>query len=327
MAQILQPTDENLRRMRKFLRLQGLVAIPTETVYGLAANALDARACAKIFAAKGRPSNDPLICHVGSYSAIDSICHRNPLAAQLAARFWPGPLSLVLPKKAAVPDLVTAGLPSVAVRCPSHPVFRQLIEDCDFPLAAPSANPFAYISPTTAAHVEAGLGDKIDYILDGGPSSHGVESTILDLRHPEKPRILRYGALAAEAIETEIDQPVAKPAKDLKPNQAALAPGALPKHYSPRTRLDLRATPISTAELEAAASDTAFLLLTRPQGVFGPHIHWLSEHGELSQIAASLYGQLRALDQGSFTQIIAEEAPELGLGLAINDRLRRAASK
>ncbi len=327
MAQILQPTDENLRLLRKFLRIQGLVAVPTETVYGLAANALDAEACSKIFEAKGRPSNDPLICHVGSYEDIHKICHSNELAEKLAKRFWPGPLSFVLPKKDIVPDQVTSGLPSVAVRCPSHPAFRQLIQGCDFPLAAPSANPFAYISPTTPDHVEAGLGQKIEYILDGGPCQHGVESTILDLRDPSAPRILRYGSLPAEDIETEIGFAIEKPSPDLKPHQAALAPGALPKHYSPRTPLHLKNIAISTEELTNAPDSTAYLLLTKPKGKFGPNIHWLSENGELSQIASNLYGQLRALDDASYSKIIAEEAPELNLGLAINDRLRRAASQ
>lgn len=329
MANILQPTEENLRLLRKFLCFKGLVAVPSETVYGLAANALDPEACQKIFEAKGRPSNDPLICHVGNYDAISQICHTNDLAKKLADRFWPGPLTMILPKKAIVPDLVTSGLDSVAVRCPAHPVFRKLIEECEFPLAAPSANPFSYISPTTAEHVQSGLGDKIEYILDGGPATHGVESTIIDVRSPENPRILRYGALACEDIESELGRPIAKPPKDLKPNQAALAPGALPKHYSPRTPLELRTLPISYQEALRANTQTAFLFLRRPKdmGAIPPNVFWLSEDGQLEQIAAKLFGILRNLDESDFVLIIAEEAPELKLGLAINDRLRRAASQ
>ncbi|MCH6255161.1 threonylcarbamoyl-AMP synthase [Puniceicoccaceae bacterium K14] len=329
MAQILQPTEENLRLLRKFLSFKGLVGIPSETVYGLAANALDAEACQKIFVAKGRPSNDPLICHVPNFESISKICTPNGLAKKLADKFWPGPLTMILPKKSIVPDIVTSGLDSVAVRCPAHPVFKRLIEGCEFPLAAPSANPFSYISPTSAEHVQSGLGNKIEYILDGGSCEHGLESTIIDIRNPNAPRILRYGALATEALEKALDREIAKPPKDLKPNQAALAPGALPKHYSPKTCLKLRNTPITAKEAENASQNTAFLFLRKPSDTRSKtdNIFWLSEGGQLDQIAANLFSALRRLDESHFDLIIAEEAPELELGLAINDRLRRAASQ
>ncbi|MDQ8181736.1 L-threonylcarbamoyladenylate synthase [Pelagicoccus sp. SDUM812005] len=324
MANILQPTEENLRDLRKFLLFGGLVGVPTETVYGLAANAFDAEACAKIFEAKQRPANDPLICHIAGTEALEQICHANPLAIRLAKRFWPGPLTFVLPKKDEIPDIVTAGLDSVGVRCSAHPDFQKLVAQCEFPLAAPSANPFAYISPTTAQHVEAGLGSKIQFILDGGPCSFGVESTILDLRDENSPRVLRYGALAVEEIEAELGRSIEKPIVTTADESVQhLAPGSLPKHYSPRTPLDLRGG-IAAQEIEALPPQTAALLLAKPKQAVGENVHWLSENGKLSEIAAKLFAKLRELDEAGYQRIIAEEAPELGLGLAINDRLRRA---
>lgn len=324
MAKILQPTEENLRDLRKFLLFGGLVGVPTETVYGLAANAFDPEACSKIFEVKQRPANDPLICHVSGIEALDEICAVNPLAIRLAKRFWPGPLTFVLPKTAKIPSIVTAGLDSVGVRCPAHPGFRRLVEQCEFPIAAPSANPFAYISPTTAQHVQAGLGSKISFILDGGPCAFGVESTILDLRDERDPRVLRYGALPVEEIEIELGRSIEKPAATTADESVQhLAPGALPKHYSPRTPLELRGG-LSPETLAALAPDEAALLIAKPKQNPRPNVFWLSESGQLSEIASTLYAKLREIDAAGFAKIYAEEAPELGLGLAINDRLRRA---
>jgi L-threonylcarbamoyladenylate synthase len=324
MADILKPTDENLRNLREFLRLGGLLAVPTETVYGLAANALDAKACAKIFEAKKRPRNDPLICHVASYEALESFCEPNDVSKTLADAFWPGPLTFVLPKKDTIPGIVTAGLDSVAVRSPNHPVFRELIEGCDFPLAAPSANPFAYISPTQAIHVQANLGDQIEYILDGGPCEHGLESTIIDLRDPAYPEILRYGALPVELIENAMKRRILRPTRNSDHAAVSIAPGSLPKHYSPRTPLYLRPSAVSESELVESDQKTAYLLLRKTVNARANNIHWLSKNGELEAIASSLFAKLRELDNAGYQKIIAEEAPELGLGLAINDRLRRA---
>lgn len=325
MANILQPTEENLRDLRKFLLFGGLVGVPTETVYGLAANAFDADACAKIFEAKQRPANDPLICHISGTEELEQICITNPLAIRLADRFWPGPLTFVLPKKDNIPDIVTAGLDSVAVRCSAHQDFKRLVEQCDFPLAAPSANPFAYISPTTAQHVEAGLGSKINFILNGGPCEFGVESTIIDLRDQNNPRLLRYGALPAEEIEAELGRSIEKPVATNSADESVqhLAPGALPKHYSPRTPLELRGG-IAPDEFEHLPEGTAALLLAQPKSAGVKNVHWLSEDGKLSEIASNLFAKLRELDESGYDRIIAEEAPELGLGMAINDRLRRA---
>ncbi len=323
MATILKPNEENLREIRKFLRLGELVAIPTETVYGLAANALDPEACQKIFSVKKRPHNDPLICHVPDFDSLELYCETNPLAKGLAENFWPGPLTLVLPKKSIIPEIVTAGYDSVAVRCPSHPIFRQLIEGCDFPLAAPSANPFSYISPTLAAHVQANLGDRIDTILDGGPCNLGVESTIIDVRDPKSIRILRYGALPVEQIEDALKRRVDRPV----PSQSgiSIAPGTLPKHYSPRTKLELRSEPVLEPELQVSDGTFAYLLLRKPVHTSPNNVHWLSENGELDLIASQLYTKLRELDAAGYEKIVVEEAPELELGLTINDRLRRAA--
>jgi len=328
MAAILQPTPRNLRRLRRLLRLGGLAAIPTETVYGLAANALDERACRRIFEVKGRPPTDPLICHIARPEQVAAVARTNPLAEALAARFWPGPLTLVLPKQPVVPDIVTSGLRSVALRLPAHSVFRALAEGLDFPLAAPSANPFAYISPTTAAHVQSGLGDRIAAILDGGPCRLGLESTIVDVRDPERPRLLRYGALDAEAIEAATGRalsPVATgAAAEPGPAEPAIAPGALPKHYSPARPLVASARPLGPAEVAAAGPEVGFLFLAKPDFDPGPYARWLSPKGELEVIAANLYAALRELDALPIKRILAEEAPELGLGKAINDRLRRA---
>jgi len=322
-ATILKPNEENLRVIRGFLRLGELVAIPTETVYGLAANALDPQACQRIFTVKERPHNDPLICHVPSFDSLEAYCETNALAKRLAEAFWPGPLTLVLPKKSIIPDIVTAGHDSVAVRCPSHPVFRELIEGCEFPLAAPSANPFAYVSPTLAIHVQANLGERIATILDGGPSHLGVESTIIDIRDPKSIRVLRYGALPVEQIEDTLKRRVDRPL----PIQSgiSIAPGALPKHYSPKTKLELRSAPVLEEELQKTDGSVAYLLLRKPSHSSLSNIHWLSENGELDRIASQLYAKLRELDATGYQKIVVEEAPELNLGRTINDRLRRAA--
>lgn len=325
MAKILQPDDRNLRDLRKFLLSGGIVAVPTETVYGLAANAFDAEACARVFEAKRRPATDPLICHVAGFDALEEICLPNALARELAASFWPGPLTFVLPKRACIPGIVTAGLDSVAVRCSAHPDFHRLVELCGVPLAAPSANPFSYISPTTAQHVQASLGDRIEYILDGGPCALGVESTILDLRDPERPRALRHGALPVEEIEAALGWPIARPdAEAPGANGGQVAPGSSPKHYSPRAALELRGG-ISRWELDALPGDAAAMLLAKPAHPVGENVRWLSRDGKTAEIAANLYSVLRELDDAGYARIVAEAAPELGLGAAINDRLRRAA--
>ncbi|WP_442888982.1 L-threonylcarbamoyladenylate synthase [Congregicoccus parvus] len=326
--------------MSERLRAGELVAVPTETVYGLAAHALDAEACARVFAAKGRPSYDPLIVHVLDLEAAREIAEFNTQALALAARFWPGPLTLILPKSPAVPDIVTSGRPTVAVRVPAHPVMRALLARCGLPLAAPSANPFGYVSPTTAAHVQAGLGDRIDHILDGGPCTIGVESTIVDARDPADPIVLRPGGLAREAIEGVLGRPVRthttapRPA-DTPPTDPAgeLAPGLLERHYSPRTPVALRDVPFPSEVLRQPPDGAARVFFARPAGADADRvsrrddIHWLTEAGDLAEAAHNLFALMRALDAAGHARLEFEPAPTHGLGPAINDRLRRAAAR
>lgn len=325
MARILKPTEENLRFLREFLLSGEVAALPTETVYGLGANALDKEACQKVFNIKNRPCNDPLICHISGFPDIDRYGETNPTAKILADAFWPGPLTIVVRKKPIIPDIVTSGLDSVALRSPSHPDFRRLMKGCPFPIAAPSANPFSYISPTRADHVEANLGEKIAYILDGGPCSLGVESTIVDVRDPKRPTILRYGALPVGDIENALGQRIEAPASSTE--SVYIAPGSLPKHYSPRIPVELRTEPVSGQELRETDSTIAYLLLRKPTEKPASNIYWLSETGNLDEIAKQLYAKLRDIDSKGYRKIVAEEAQELGLGQAINDRLRRASHR
>jgi L-threonylcarbamoyladenylate synthase len=306
------------------LRAGELVAVPTETVYGLAADAFNARACRKIFAAKGRPANDPLIVHLASPRELSLVAVPNAAALLLAKRFWPGPLTLVLPKTPAVPSVVSAGLPSVAVRVPSHPLFRRLLRLTGRPLAAPSANPFGYLSPTTAEHVLHGLGRKIGHILDGGPSRVGLESTIVDLRDPRRPRLLRPGAIAIGELEQVLGVSVASPRRNAAKNVAQLAPGQLARHYSPHTPVALHAR-LADRVGRKGASGEAWVFLVRPKRAKGRNIFWLSATGDLRQAARRLFSTLRKIDQAGFKKIHVELATGGGLAEAINDRLRRAA--
>ena len=328
MATVVKPTDENIRRLAEILRDGGLVAVPTETVYGLAANGLDADACQKIFEAKDRPAYDPLILHLLESSWIDRIALGGESVTKLAERFWPGPLTLVLKKKSVVPSIVTAGLESVAVRIPSHPAMRALLAACDVPLAAPSANPFSYVSPTRAQHVVDGLGDRIDYVLDGGPCTIGVESTIVDLRDPERPVLLRPGGVTPSQIREVLgDQlEVGGTASEIA-EAAQAAPGQLSRHYSPRVQVELHED-LDLNDLAARDTDEAVVFLRRPDAADLPsHWHWLSESGDLEEAASRLFAMLRELDAGSYRRVHVELAPEDGLGLALNDRLRRAAHR
>ncbi|MBL9185985.1 MAG: threonylcarbamoyl-AMP synthase [Opitutaceae bacterium] len=326
-ARTYRGTARNLAHLAARLRAGELVAVPTETVYGLAAHALDARACARIFRAKGRPSSDPLIVHLHSVRQLGLVCRPNAAALRLARAFWPGPLTLVLPKTAAVPAIVTAGRESVAVRVPRHPLFRRLLRLAGVPLAAPSANPFGYVSPTTAEHVRQGLGKKIPHILDGGPATIGLESTIVDLRDPSRPAVLRPGAITAEQIARVLGRRVTAPRRKTSAQGAQVAPGLLARHYSPRTPLQLH-DKITAARRDRAPANEAFLLQRRPRGAKGQaHVFWLDATGALPGVARRLFAMLRRLDAEGFARIHAELAPNRGLGRAINDRLRRAAAR
>lgn len=302
-----------------------IVAIPTETVYGLAANALNREAVVSVFEAKNRPFFDPLILHFHSVEQIKAYTNNfSPIATLLAGAFWPGPLTMLLEKNDKVPDLVTAGSPYVAVRIPNHPLTLSLLQLLDFPLAAPSANPFGYISPTTARHVEEQLGEKVSYILDGGKSKVGIESTIVSFVNTE-PLILRLGGISEKELteKTGIEF-----TKKLHQNSNPQAPGQLDKHYSPRKTLVLT-NDIQNFILKNPLPKTGCLLFgnKKAEGIPNNQILNLSPVGSDREAAANLYEYLRMLDSMDVNLIVAEKLPEYGLGAAINDRLLRASIK
>ncbi|MEW6323541.1 MAG: L-threonylcarbamoyladenylate synthase [Acidobacteriota bacterium] len=326
------------------VRRGGLVAFPTETVYGLGAHALDAAAVARVFAAKGRPSADPLIVHVGAADEVARVARAvPPLVATLAARFWPGPLTLILPKRAEVPGAVTAGLDTVAVRVPSHPVARALLAQAGVPIAAPSANRFARPSPTRAAHVLADLAGRIDLVLDAGPTDVGVESTVLDLT-VWPPVVRRPGGVALEVL-TEV-------VPDLRPDEryaaadvAQPSPGQSVRHYAPRARVTLYAGPADAALRRLAADARRRASAGTRVGVLAPEddlaalapdLAPLAAHGrvitqpygarsDVPRAAHELFDALRTLDARGVDEILATAPLPEGLGRAIHDRLRRAA--
>lgn len=303
------------------LRANELVAFPTETVYGLGANALESAAVLKIFETKGRPQFDPLIVHTRDAKSAFALAREVPkLAHQLAERFWPGPLTLVLSKRDLIPDLVTSGMPTVALRVPAHPLAHALLEAFDGPLAAPSANRFGRISPTTAEHVRSEFGCALKLVLDGGPCKTGVESTIVSL-FDNAPTLLRPGGTPVEAL-AEFMPNLRFPGSDpLHP----MAPGQLPSHYAPRT-------PLILADASAQASfkgrKLGLLLVGPARSTSGYEcVEVLSRKGDLREAAAGLFAAMRRLDDAGLEFIIAELAPDVGLGLAINDRLRRASRR
>lgn len=319
--------DSGLDRAAALLRAGEIVGVPTETVYGLAANALDPVAVRKVFEAKGRPFIDPLIVHIADFEALDALAEPSPHLRVLAERFWPGPLTLILKKRASVPDLVTAGEPTVAVRMPAHPVMRELIRRAGVPLAAPSANPFGYVSPTTAEHVRDSLGERVPHIVDGGPCAHGVESTIVNLADPAGVRVLRPGPLSAELLSEVLGAPVLSAPSHMEKQSAQLAPGMLERHYSPDTPLVLR--PYGAPVGEVVAGRVAVVTQGRP-GVSpqdGREYFWFSESGAPDEVARSLFALIRHLDAQGFAALYVEAAEVGGVGAAINDRLRRAAAK
>jgi L-threonylcarbamoyladenylate synthase len=307
----------SLQLAAEIIRNGNLVAFPTETVYGLGADALNATACAKIFAAKNRPYFDPLIVHLADLSWLEKLSAQfDERGRRLAEKFWPGPLTLVVPKTDVVPEIVTAGLPSVALRMPNHPLALELLRAAQTPIAAPSANPFGYLSPTTAEHVAEQLGNKIDLILDGGPCPIGVESTILDLTQ-EKPRLLRPGGLPREMLEPFIG----KIEIYQSDNERPLAPGQLPSHYAPRTPVAFL-----NADFKFSANQKAGLLAfqTPIENLPFAKIEILSPSGNLAEAAANLFSCLHRLDRAGLQIIFVEPVPEIGLGSAIMDRLRKA---
>jgi len=315
----VKATEENIKLAGSIIKNGGLVAFPTETVYGLGANALNPRAVAKIFEVKNRPTFDPLIVHISKVEWLEKLTKEvDERAFKLIERFWPGPLTLVLYKSPIVPDIVTAGLPTVAIRMPSHPVAIALIESAETPISAPSANPFGYISPTTAEHVEKQLGDKIDLILDGGKCPIGIESTVLSLIN-EEPEILRPGGLPIEEIEKVIGK-VKIHTKSSKP----LSPGQLPKHYSPKTPVKIFK---SFDEIKEDENIGILLFKKTDLNIKAKHVEILSESGDLVEAAGNLFATLHRLDEAGVDVIYAQEVPLTGLGFAIMDRLRKASGE
>ncbi|MEM0954044.1 MAG: L-threonylcarbamoyladenylate synthase [Pseudomonadota bacterium] len=306
------------------LRQGELAAIPTETVYGLAGNALNAEAVAGIFDAKRRPSFDPLIMHLPNADAVTGYVVDFPARLRnLADALWPGPLTLLLPRQNIVPDLVTSGLERVAVRVPAHPMAASLLEQLDFPLAAPSANPFGYISPTTAEHVQAQLGERIDWILDGGAAPVGIESTIVGMEDGS-PMIYRLGGVAVDQIEALIGPVTVKAHSSSRP----AAPGLLEQHYAPATRFILGDRAALVSKMLEKDHRVGVLNFDTPvEGIDLGLQRVLSPTADLREAASNLFAALRELDSFALDVIVAERVPAAGLGLAINDRLQRAAAR
>ncbi|MEP6065630.1 MAG: L-threonylcarbamoyladenylate synthase [Paracoccaceae bacterium] len=306
-AQILSPDENGLAQAAEYLRAGQCVAFPTETVYGLGADARDGQAVARIYEAKSRPSFNPLIVHVHDVQAAKRYVRWNDMAERLAQAFWPGALSLVLPlsDNHGLSELVTAGLDTVALRVPAHPVAQQLLDIFDGPIAAPSANPSGRISPTCAGHVIDGLGDRIAGIVDGGPCNVGVESTIVQVSSP--PRLLRPGGIASVNIETVLECPLASPEAE-----KITAPGQIASHYAPNAEMRLNAHSADHGEIHLGFGDIAGDLT-------------LSASGNLVEAAANLFGHLHQLDETG-RPIAVAPIPMTGLGQAINDRLNRAAA-
>ncbi len=334
------PQPDRIAQAAALLQAGELVAFPTETVYGLGANALDATAVSKIFAAKERPAYDPLIVHLHEADALPRVVRAVPaLAWRLAERFWPGPLTLILPRAAAVPTAVTAGLETVAVRVPAHPVALALLRAAALPVAAPSANRFGYTSPTTAAHVLADLEGRIPLVLDGGPTQIGVESTVLDLT-ADQPTILRPGGVTREALEAVLG-PVRLARQPAAEETAVPSPGLLPRHYAPHAHLVLFAGPplavrnAMQRRLEAAlrAGQRVGLLLTEAdRPLFAPwagraRLEILGPAEDPAAFGQALYAALRRLDAAETEIVLAHTLPPRGLGLAINNRLHKAAAE
>jgi L-threonylcarbamoyladenylate synthase len=310
-----------IREGAAVLRRGGLVAFPTETVYGLGADAFNPIAVARIFEVKARPSFDPLIVHLADGEDLARVSPSgDPRVLALGARFWPGPLTLVLPRRPEVPDLVTSGLDTVAVRVPAHPAAHALIAAAGTPVAAPSANPFGYVSPTTAAHVAEILGSSVDLVLDGGPCAVGVESTILSLVGGT-PVILRPGGVPREALEEALGLSLGVAGRGERP----LAPGQLEKHYA--TRTPLRVLPGRAGPAVAAEGRVGVLAWSKAPSAGYAAVEVLSPDGSKETAASRLFAALRRLDAAGLDLILAEPCDEAGLGHAIMDRLHRAAAR
>ena len=318
---VFEPTEENISKAAELIQEGELVSFATETVYGLGANALNPDACEKIFKAKERPHYDPLIVHIHSTEQLTEIADEIPqLALKAATYFWPGPLTMVLKKKKCIPDSITANLDTVAVRMPKHKLALALLKKANVPIAAPSANPFGYLSPTTALHVDEQLGNRVKMVLDGGECECGVESTIIDFTKPT-PELLRHGGIPKEEIEEICGMVMLGTAVLEKP----LAPGQLASHYSPETKL------VILSKDERPDESLRYGILTHSGLNKGlkdcEHVERISPAGDLKEAAHNLFSALHRLDKMKLDIIYAYEFPEDGLGAAIMDRLRKAAFK
>lgn len=328
MTQILSATESSVEKAASVLREGGLVAMPTETVYGLAADARNGVAVAKVFAAKGRPSFNPLIVHVYDPAQAQELAEFSPRDLKLAQSFWPGALTLILKRKedCGLSDLVTAGLESVAVRVPAQKTARALLKKCGFPIAAPSANASGEISPTTPAHVVQSLGDRVDVILADGVCSVGLESTVIDCSG-ETPLILRPGVITAEDIAQVLGEDVAYDLGDM--GDAPKSPGQLLKHYAPSIPVRLNAVDVMAGEALLAFGSIKFMGVRgvgAAEDLPSDSLRNLSEEGDLYEAAANLFAMMRALDHPMNAGIAVMNIPDSGIGIAINDRLKRAAA-
>ena len=337
-TRVLTPDADAYRLASDLLNRGNLVAFPTETVYGLGANALNPEAVLSIFAAKGRPADNPLIVHIHDRSQLRDLCSVPPLAEQLMDAFWPGPLTMLFVRKPAVPPEVTAGLPTVAIRMPSHPVASAMLKTCGLPVAAPSANSSGSPSPTTADHVLDDMNGKIPLILDGGPCDVGLESTVLDLCH-DQPMILRPGGITKEMLESELGQEVLLAGSILRPlgeNEVALPPGMRYKHYAPKGTVTL----VEGPEEKTVPMLRRLCLEQKQNGkkacvlCFTEHLEALSDcnphdigpASSPGEIARRLFVTLRRLDEEGMEAVFSEVIPPEGMGLAVMNRLGRAAA-
>ena len=324
--------SKTIAEAAEILKSGGLVGMPTETVYGLAANALDGDAVARVFAAKGRPSFNPLIIHVPDLEAASAYVEVSEDAKLVAHHFWPGPLTIILPRRrqgyggqakkawCTISETASAGLGTLAIRVPSHPVALELLKTCKIPLAAPSANVSGGLSPTTPAHVHASLGDKVDMILAAGACDVGLESTVLDLSG-DAPAILRPGGVTPAQIEEVLGRSVAIESHD---EEKPKSPGMLLKHYAPNTPVRLNAIDVQDGEALLAFGSTKFMVAADfPE----ERLRNLSEGQDLSEAAANLFAMLKELDESGVSTIAVMQIPDTGIGIAINDRLKRAAAQ
>ncbi|BDI28469.1 threonylcarbamoyl-AMP synthase [Capsulimonas corticalis] len=320
MERIVSADPHAIERAARHLREGRLVAFPTETVYGLGANALDADAVARIFAAKGRPATNPLIVHIADVAALDQIARPNEDALRLAQIFWPGPLTIVLPKQPGVPDIVTAGGDTVAVRIPRHPVALALLRAVGLPIAAPSANRSESISPTRAEHVARSLGADVAMILDGGPCDVGLESTVLDLSG-DSPAILRPGMVSAEEIAAVLGFPIAL--GQTASGAVAKSPGQMLRHYAPTSPLRLSKNVWADIPPIGRISVLAY---APPPEPLPPHVRTLFLSDESNSYASNLYSSLHLLDAERPDLILVQAPPETDAWTAVRDRLQRAAA-